>query len=99
LDEGIEDSEEDDGSDIGRISKGPTILKRLGSAGFKGFETGTTLNGLSDIIGCTEDFFSRAGVRAGVGTGTATGVFLCQAQQSSLVTNTLNKASQRTNDQ
>ena len=45
------------------------------SFGFKdfeeGFETGTTLNGLSDITGRTEDFF----LKAGAGTGTATGVF------------------------
>jgi hypothetical protein len=39
----------------------------------EGFETGTTLNGLSDITGRTKDFCLKAG--AGAGTGTVTEVF------------------------
>jgi hypothetical protein len=42
----------------------------------KGFETGTTLNRLSNItLGCVEGFFLKARVKAGVRTGIVIGVF------------------------
>ena len=48
-----------------------------------GFKEGTTFKGLSDIISWTEDFFLKAGIKAGtevktgteVEIGTVTGVF------------------------
>jgi hypothetical protein len=82
-DEGTEDLEEgngsevDDGSDISRISKGLTILKHLGSAGFayKGFYIGvdrafknrTIFKGLSNTISYIKDFLSGTGVFRAIG--------------------------------
>jgi hypothetical protein len=55
------------------------VIEVIETVGFncdEGFETGTTLNGLSNItLGYVEGFFSEARVEAGVGTGTATRVF------------------------
>jgi multidrug transporter EmrE-like cation transporter len=52
------------------------VMETVETVGFdrkEGFEAGTTFKGLSDIIGCTKGFFSRAGIEVGIGT--ATGVF------------------------